>query len=410
MARSSVDRPPTRILAFAYACEPGRGSEPGAGWSWVQMLASLGETWVITRARNRPLIENEVANRGLQTVRFVYVDGPRENMSRTPDESATKSDYILWQLSAFRAARRLVRVERFDFAWHLTFSNGWIGSVASLLGLPFIYGPIGGGAAPPWRLSPTLGLKGTMYEIARAVARGTGRRVNPLARASWHRASLVLVQNNETKEWLPRRHRAKAQVFPHVALETLPSARPPYPGPVMLFVGRLLPLKGVALALQALQSLDGWQLVVCGDGPDLQRLKGIALRLEVKDRVDFRGWMDRADVLEEMGKASVFVFPSLHDEAGWVVVEAMAAGLPVVCLRVGGPPILAGPEFAVGPARPSVTAANLAERILAAAATDRGLVRERAEHFLIDERTRSLKAVLYRHGIAMDNPRTASVL
>ena len=37
-----------RILAFAYACEPAQGSEPGAGWAWARMLAHQGETWVIT--------------------------------------------------------------------------------------------------------------------------------------------------------------------------------------------------------------------------------------------------------------------------------------------------------------------------------------------------------------------------
>jgi hypothetical protein len=40
---------PLRILAFADACEPGQGSEPGEGWAWSRMLAQLGETWVITQ-------------------------------------------------------------------------------------------------------------------------------------------------------------------------------------------------------------------------------------------------------------------------------------------------------------------------------------------------------------------------
>ena len=44
-----MSRAPLRILAFAYACEPGQGSEPEAGWAWSRMLAGLGETWVITR-------------------------------------------------------------------------------------------------------------------------------------------------------------------------------------------------------------------------------------------------------------------------------------------------------------------------------------------------------------------------
>jgi hypothetical protein len=45
-----LSRAPLRILAFAYACEPGRGSEQGAGWAWSRMLARLGETWLITRS------------------------------------------------------------------------------------------------------------------------------------------------------------------------------------------------------------------------------------------------------------------------------------------------------------------------------------------------------------------------
>ena len=59
----------------------------------------------------------------------------------------------------------------------------------------------------------------------------------------------------------------------------------------------------------------------------------------------------------------MFVFPSLHDEAGWVVVEAMACGLPVVSLDVGGPPILAGDAMVVAPAGMRVTAERIAQRV-----------------------------------------------
>jgi allantoicase len=47
-----------KVLTFAYACEPGKGSEPGAGWGLARMIArELGECWVITRANNRHAIE-----------------------------------------------------------------------------------------------------------------------------------------------------------------------------------------------------------------------------------------------------------------------------------------------------------------------------------------------------------------
>jgi NAD(P)-dependent dehydrogenase (short-subunit alcohol dehydrogenase family) len=44
-----MPRAPLRIFPFAYACEPGQGSEPGAGWAWSRMLARLGRDVVITR-------------------------------------------------------------------------------------------------------------------------------------------------------------------------------------------------------------------------------------------------------------------------------------------------------------------------------------------------------------------------
>jgi glycosyltransferase involved in cell wall biosynthesis len=43
-----------------------------------------------------------------------------------------------------------------------------------------------------------------------------------------------------------------------------------------------------------------------------------------------------------LDEADVFLFPSLHDEGSWVVAEAVACGLPVVCLDRGGPPVLGG--------------------------------------------------------------------
>ena len=52
----------SRILLSAYACEPGKGSEPEVGWLWATELADAGhEVWVITREANRHAIEMELA-------------------------------------------------------------------------------------------------------------------------------------------------------------------------------------------------------------------------------------------------------------------------------------------------------------------------------------------------------------
>jgi glycosyltransferase involved in cell wall biosynthesis len=65
-------------------------------------------------------------------------------------------------------------------------------------------------------------------------------------------------------------------------------------------------------------------------------LHRLAAELGVADRVHFYGWLDRGTVLEEMASADVFLFPSAEG-GGMVVLEAMAHGLPVVCLDYGGP-------------------------------------------------------------------------
>jgi glycosyltransferase involved in cell wall biosynthesis len=189
-------------------------------------------------------------------------------------------------------------------------------------------------------------VRGVLYELARDLARLAGRYLNPFARLAWERAEVILAQNPETVNWLPRRHRSKASVFPNalVAADGLPAApatRPPG-GRTALFVGRLIPWKGGAIAIEAIARAPDWRLVVLGDGPDRRRLERLAHRLGVAERVEFRGWQPREEVWRVMREeADVLLFPSVHDEAGWVVVEALSQGLPVLCLDHGGPPVVA---------------------------------------------------------------------
>jgi glycosyltransferase involved in cell wall biosynthesis len=364
------------------------------------MLAQLGETWVITRANNRPVIERTLHAAGPQPdLHFVYVDLPPHLRRWKRGQRGVRLYYLLWQWAALREAQRLAQAKPFDLAWHLTLANAWIGSLACRLGVPFVYGPVGGGVETPWKLTGTLGGRGALYEVLRTWARGFGRYANPLARSSWRRAVLILAQNDETRQWLPQRYRARTEVFPNVLLERVPEKVEEPQQRVMLFAGRLLPWKGTSIAISALEALPEWKLVVCGDGPDLGRLRRHATQRGVTDRVEFRGWVTRDEVLRTMHEeSSVFVFPSLHDEAGWVVAEAIAAGLPVVCLDIGGPPAIAGTQFAVPPTSPQMTAARLAERVVATTTeADRSSIQARAGEFMIEQRLVLLSKLLETH-------------
>ncbi len=340
-----------RILAFAYDIEPDRGSEPGAGWASVRMLAGFADVTVMTRRISpgpdgsfTPWTDRIPEGRWIHFVSL-----------RLPGDEATQAvfwareahiGYMAWQIQAGREAKRLHAAEPFDLTWHLTWANGWLGSTLSGVDAPFVLGPIGGGVSPPWRLVAGIGMRGIIFELGRGVIRFAGRRLNPLAHRSWRRARLILVQNRDTLDWLPAAARSRTRIFNNATVVQLPERtrqRAAGDPPVAMFAGRLVPLKGWRLALKTIAGLPGWRLIVCGDGPDEPDARALARKLGIEDRVEFRGWLERDDVLKVMAEeADVLLFPSLHDEAGLAVAEAAAIGLPIVCLDRGGPPVIAG--------------------------------------------------------------------
>jgi glycosyltransferase involved in cell wall biosynthesis len=211
-----------------------------------------------------------------------------------------------------------------------------------------------------------LSARGVTKELAYAVLQYAAR-CNPLLRTATRRARLILVQNSETRDWLPARHRHKAVVFPNAVI-----ARPDrtrvgrLDSRVALFAGQLVPGKGVALAVRVLVHLPEWTLVICGDGAEERNLRRLARAIGVEDRVVFKGWVSRSEVSRVMlEEADVFVFPSLHDQSPWVLHEARAIGLPVVSLEGCGSSLLA--TVTVRPGWPRATARALAEGVQRAA-------------------------------------------
>jgi len=110
--------------------------------------------------------------------------------------------------------------------------------------------------------------------------------------------------------------------------------------PVILFVGSLIERKGVGLLLESFARLSAehsaTRLRIVGDGPLRKKLEKQTAALGLRDRVDFRGFVEPADIPFEYALADLFVLPSLEDTFAVVVVEAMASGVPVICSPLAG--------------------------------------------------------------------------
>jgi glycosyltransferase involved in cell wall biosynthesis len=106
-------------------------------------------------------------------------------------------------------------------------------------------------------------------------------------------------------------------------------------------LGDLLHLKGFELGLRAFaqfqKKFPQSEYWLMGEGPERKRLQRIVQELGVEKSVKFWGRIPRAEVLKKLEQCDALVHPSLHDSGGWVCLEAMAAGRPVVCLDIGGP-------------------------------------------------------------------------
>jgi len=337
------------------ACSPQWGSEPGVGWHWLLHLARQHEVVVLTHAYFRSHLEPALREHGLQEVEVHYLQAPA--LGWHPHRQLnSRLYYSWWQWCARAVVRRLVAEKRFDLIHHLTWGTLRLPCFLGGLGVPLVMGPLGGGDTAPMRLYEGVPWRHQALDALRLLSLAWVR-IDPLATIGPRRAALVLCKTQQTLDMLPADVRARALILPEIGspessggpretdhpaggLGAVAGDGPPRSFR-LLFAGRLIALKGVGIALGTVQHLvqRGWDvhLEIAGDGPLRAHLQEQVARLHLQDRVHMLGSIPRTELLERYREADLFLFPSLRDSSGNVVLEALSRGLPVVCLDLGGP-------------------------------------------------------------------------
>ncbi len=322
---------------FAYACDPSRGSEPGAGAKVAAIVSGFCDEVIVITRREPGLDASVLARQIGSNVRVVQV-GPS---SKIP---ITYLRYVLWILAAVRTAGPL-RAEGPAVIHHLTYGSDWF--VNPFVFMPkkgtterWIWGPAGGSTYAPYAVGRAVTKSLALSELIRLFSTQPLRRV--VHRQLRKRVDVALAQNPDSANTFTQSQFRTVVVQPHVVLEyaDLPRRDPATP-PVLVYAGRGVGWKGLALVIDSSSYLPlEWTLIVAGDGTDSAHYRGLAA--PHADRVTFLGPLDREETLDLIARATAFALPSLHDSAGWAAAEASGIGTPVVCLDLGGVPLMAG--------------------------------------------------------------------
>jgi glycosyltransferase involved in cell wall biosynthesis len=341
-----------KILLSAFSCEPEHGSERAVGWHWAIELARMGhDVWVITQGRHhgRGIQGYAACNALPASLHFVFVDitwwqfRPSDGLPRM-----TYSYYYLWQWSAYRKAKALHANIKFDVVHHITWGGMRFPSFMGNLGVPFAFGPVGGGERAPFRLRRGMGWRGWALDALRDLS-NVAVRIDPLMLAVFRQARAIYVKTPATAASLPRRWRHKARCLIEIGIDERACRMPPRPAVEsgsmrVMFAGRFLSWKGMHLGLPAFAQLQRHipqsSLTMVGSGPCERRWRKMAHMLSVHDDITWVPWVTRTEMPAMYAAHDVLLFPSLHDSSGNVVLESLLHGLPVVCLDLGGPPLL----------------------------------------------------------------------
>ena len=362
-----------KVLVSAYACRPGEGSEPGVGWNLVRELVKYHQIWVITRENNRPFIEAELHKNPIPGLYFIYCDLPGWMQQLNQGQKLVQLHYYLWQIAAYFAARKLHHEVGFNLVHHVTYVRYWGPSFLSLLPVPFIWGPVGGGESVPKAFCHNFGLRGNVYEMLRNLARWLGEH-DPFVQTTARRSVLAGATTEDTAQRLRKLGASKVEILSQLGLSTEESAQlakyalPKSNSVKFISIGRLLHWKGFHLGLRAFAQADlpsNVEYWIVGDGPELARLQALTEKLNIAHKVKFWNKLSREETLQKLGECLALIHPSLHESGGLVCLEAMAVGRPVICLDLGGPAIHVTEEtgFRITAGDPKPTVCALAAAI-----------------------------------------------
>jgi len=334
-----------KILLVAYKIEAGQGSEDSCGYNFAScLLARNVELTLVTRRNNAALLASDPR---FTNVNVIGIDVPKVLSFYKKKGRGVILYYYIWQIFVGRLVQRMQRKERFDVVHQFNFHADWAPHFLTNPHGTMVWGPVVHHERVPRQFLKHAGLRARIAEWARFLTKQFFWRCDPFLRRAVARTNVIIYGN---KQVAPAFRSAVDRIYFRPYATSSEGLHDKVARPAsfrLLSIGRLVPLKGFDVTLDAFAQFlrrhpqSNATLTVIGRGPLHQELARRATAIGISGVVEFIPWLPQAELSRYYTESAAFIFPSFESQ-GLVVAEAMAAGLPVVCLNDSGPSFVAG--------------------------------------------------------------------
>ncbi len=333
---------------MAYAISPYRGSEYAVAWNYVTHMSKNNNLTVLYGMSDNHMgetdtMEEYLKEHAVNNVRFIAVKPNRlANLLNWPN----RHDFLVytfyyafsvWQREAYNVAREISKAEHFDLIHYV----GPIGyrepGYLWKLGLPYVWGPVGGVNNAPRQLMKHMPLAGRMKQTFRSVANTIQFHTMHRLKKALEATDVLLTATSENQQKFRQVHHKDSICLPENCITgtiTLDESKFNNPAKYnIIVIGTLDARKSVGVFLEAMAQVrnrDKLHVDIVGDGPLRARLQGYDCEHGLDGLITWHGQLPRVEAVKIFNRAHLHVITSVSEGNPTTIWEAMSYGVPTM--------------------------------------------------------------------------------
>lgn len=333
------------ILINAYACGPGRGSEPGMAWNWCLNLARYCNLYIITEGEFREDIDRVLPSlkQGANMhFYFLPVSDKIRNMCWNQGDWRFYYYYSKWQKRALKQAQEIIKTTHIDVIHQLNMIGfREPGRLWKIDGIPLVWGPTNAKEAFPMAYLKGASTKSKIFIYTKNALTRFQLICSPNVHKMAKRAQTIVAASSDSAASICKFLHRNPVVINESGCEFVENsvAIQQNNGTLqLLWVGRYIFTKQLTLALESLAKItaDVRLHIVGGLIEEEKPFKVLAHQLGIEDLCIWHERISHSEVQTLMRQCDLFFFTSVAEGTPHVVLESIANNLPVLCFDTCG--------------------------------------------------------------------------